>query len=215
VLLKQNDLIEIASIPHSNPWKRFKTKIAGTKYDTPGGKPRGENFYWVEPGDPVCLVWEPKNRHDANAVIVLRFSEPIDIENQLGYLRAHVAEDVVRWHKKGFHIYGEIEKKQIVEPIDDYDYDYYDENDFFDDDYYDEDNSYYDCLLNLTIYIPENAPFELILERRLGLGEKMAKTLIEAGVMSFDKSRSMTDDELLSIPGVGPGTLKKIRAAQN
>jgi len=45
------------------------------------------------------------------------------------------------------------------------------------------------------------------------ISQKVHETLWEAGYMTLEDLRAATDEELLQVPGIGKGTLHKIRLA--
>lgn len=49
--------------------------------------------------------------------------------------------------------------------------------------------------------------------RTCGVNVQKAKVLTEAGYGRLHDLRAASDEELLAIPGIGPGILKKIREA--
>ena len=49
---------------------------------------------------------------------------------------------------------------------------------------------------------------------RLGIGKRMAGKLIDAGYSKVKLLRAATDEELLSIEGVGQATVDKVRVGQ-
>jgi len=47
------------------------------------------------------------------------------------------------------------------------------------------------------------------------LTTKAAEALMDAGCQSSDEVAALSDEELLALPGIGPGSLRKIREALN
>lgn len=192
-LVYDRDLHEIPGQPNQQTWKGFITKVAGVKYETRGGRERQYNFYGLRDGDPVRLVREPGNGYDPNAVMVLRFKRQFDLEDQIGYLRDHVASDVAAWAERGFHIYAEVKSQP---------HNYYEMSDEEEE----LERSYFDCLLSLDIYVPRDAPFSLRLESDFGFSPSLIKSLVNAGISNMDELSRTTKDQLMSIKGIGPKT---------
>jgi DNA integrity scanning protein DisA with diadenylate cyclase activity len=51
------------------------------------------------------------------------------------------------------------------------------------------------------------------ISRTCGISLLMARKLIEAGYARLGDLRAASDEELLAVEGIGPGTVKKIRKA--
>ncbi len=61
---------------------------------------------------------------------------------------------------------------------------------------------------------PRNAEARAFFERlrAAGVNVRIARALVTGGVRSAERVRAMTDEELLAIRGVGPATVRKLRA---
>ena len=61
---------------------------------------------------------------------------------------------------------------------------------------------------------PRNADARAFFERlrAAGVNVRIARALVTGGVRSAERVRAMTDEELLAIRGVGPATVRKLRA---
>jgi len=55
--------------------------------------------------------------------------------------------------------------------------------------------------------------FQDNIARKCGISADKALLLVEAGYARLDDLREASDEELLAIEGVGPGTVKKVRKA--
>jgi len=75
----------------------FHTKIAGVTHENPDGTNRQLLIRTLNPGEPLIVTREPKNRFDKNAIRlgVLRgfLSKK---EHQVGYISAEIAGDYAR-----------------------------------------------------------------------------------------------------------------------
>src|SRR5215470_3215511 len=79
------------------PVRHFHTKIAGVTHRNRDGSDRQELIRECQVFEPLDLEHEAVNPHDPNAVRVLRKTG-----EQLGYLRAELAADIVSKSKCGY-----------------------------------------------------------------------------------------------------------------
>src|SRR6266849_3075681 len=65
----------------------------------------------------------------------------------------------------------------------------------------------------MAALVAPGAPVSVLID--YGLGEKLAETLVESGVVTVEKLGSMTPEDLEAIQGIGPKMVEKIQQAVN
>lgn len=181
---------EITGKPLARKWKSFSAKVEGVSGVLPSGKDRGENIYGVRNGDPLLLIHDIYNSRRSSNISVCRFTQSFSPDDELGYLGSQVAKHVLELSKGGYHLCSHLMKHRT--------------------EYSSRGHGHFQCTIGVDVYIPNEPTLEFELIHRLGLKPAIAHNIVNYGVNKLFDFMSLSEKELMKIPGIGPKTAKVI-----
>jgi len=198
--LPERDYSELTAPPmeipdNARPVHIIFTELVGGHAKNENGVQRYEDYWQLKSGAYLRLFIHRSNRYDKNAVAVFYAEDVLFESNELGHIPKIDNKEVIAKFNEGLLLEARVSRVHEWYKLKDVD----------------EEHPQYDVSVRVNCYPGLDAPFDLILYSKGYLSTDIISEFSKKGLGSPASISAATDQELLSISGVGPKRLAHLR----